>query len=496
MLPIYYNIPFICIFLCMVGGITMPLQKNGKGAYRTTVGICLTVSVLCGLLCVLLYTHEESFVYRMGHFPAPWGNELYVGPMEALLTSVFAMVMAMSVVGGRDTAFEDILPEKQKFYFTMLCMILASLLALSFTNDIFTGYVFIEISTLAACAIVMARDTEKTIAATIRYLVISLLGSGLFMIGLATLYCVTGHLLMPQLQERILFLDAANRYQVPLTLLCGLLTIGLGIKSAMFPFHAWLPQAHGGATTSSSAVLSGLVLKGYIVFLIRIYYRVFTLPVVQRINITDVLFVFGIAGMILGSLQAMHEEHIKRMLAYSSIAQIGYVFMGIGLGTQAGILAALFQVIAHAVTKPLLFVSAGRLSEVNHHEKSLYRLRGTARADKLAGFAFTLGGLSMVGIPLLAGFNAKFFLADAAMVGGAKMWIAIIVLCISSVLNALYYVPAIFSIWSSHIKYDPADVRPNHGFAVSAVVLMTGVVALGVAAGPVMQVLQMGVSML
>ncbi len=499
MQPIYYNIPFVCIFLCMVGGITMPLQKNGKTAYRTTIGVCLTVSALCAVLCGILYFKQESFVYMMGHFPAPWGNELYVGPLEAMLTSVFALVMAMSLMGGKETLFEDILPLKQKFYFTMMCMILASLLALSFTNDIFTGYVFIEISTLAACAIVMARDTEKTIAATIRYLVISLLGSGLFMIGLAMLYCVTGHLLMPQLLERVLMLDATNSYTIPLTVVCGLLSIGMGIKSAMFPFHAWLPQAHGGATTSSSAVLSGLVLKGYIVFLIRIYYRVFSISIVRSMNITDVLFVFGVAGMILGSVMAMHEEHIKRMLAYSSIAQIGYIFMGIGLGTDAGIMAAFFQIMAHAVTKPLLFVSAGRLSEVSHHEKSLYRLRGTARGDKLAGVAFTLGGLSMVGIPLLAGFNAKFFFAGAAAggsIGGVKMWIAIIALCVSSVLNALYYVPAIFSIWSSHIKYDAQPVKANHGFRVAAIVLMIGVVLQGVAAAPIMRVIQLGISML
>ena len=204
MLPFYYNIPFICIFMCMIGGITMPIQRSGRAAMRTALGICLTVSALCGLLCAILVAKGESFVYLMGHFPAPWGNELYVGPLEALLGCVFSLVMAMSILGGKQTMYEDILAPKQPFYFTMLCMILASLLALGFTNDVFTGYVFIEISTLAACAIVMARDTEKTIAATIRYLVISLLGSGLFLIGLAMLYSITGHLLMPQMHDRVL----------------------------------------------------------------------------------------------------------------------------------------------------------------------------------------------------------------------------------------------------------------------------------------------------
>ena len=480
----------------MIGGITMPLQKSGKSAMRTAVAICVAVFVLCGGLAGILYFNNESFVYKMGHFPAPWGNELFVGPLEAMLSSLFALVMGLSILGGKQTLFDDILAPKQPFYFTMLCMILASLLALSFTNDVFTGYVFIEISTLAACAIVMARDTEKTIAATIRYLVISLLGSGLFLIGLAMLYCVTGHLLMPQLQEHILMLTKNHQYVVPLTVICGLLTIGMGIKSAMFPFYAWLPQAHGGATTTSSAVLSGLVLKGYIIFLIRIFYRVFSIDVVRSLNITNIFFVFGIAGMIVGSIMAMHEEHIKRMLAYSSIAQIGYIFMGIGLGTDAGIVAAVFQIMAHAITKPLLFLSAGRLSEIRHHEKSLYRLRGVAYRDWVAGACFTLGGLSMIGIPLLAGFTAKFFFADASNGLGLKMWIAILSLCISSVLNALYYIPAIVAIWSKRTKEYDEDLRKNPAFSVAAVILAIGVVLLGILPTPFIHVIKLGLSML
>ena len=496
MLPVYYNIPFVCIFLCMIGGITMPLQKNGRNAMRTCVAICLAVFVLCGVLCGILYFKGESFVYRMGHFPAPWGNELYVGPMEAMLSSLFALVMALSIVGGKRTLYEDILEPKQPFYFTMLCMILASLLALSFTNDVFTGYVFIEISTLAACAIVMARDTEKTIAATIRYLVISLLGSGLFLIGLAMLYCITGHLLMPQMQEQVLQLASTKEYLVPLTVVCGLLTIGMGIKSAMFPFYAWLPQAHGGATTTSSAVLSGLVLKGYIVFLLRIFYRVFTLDVVVSTHVTNVFFVFGVAGMIVGSVMAMHEEHIKRMLAYSSVAQIGYIFMGFGLGTEAGMIAAVFQILAHAITKPLLFLSAGRLTEIRYHEKSMYRLRGVARRDKTAGVCFTLGGLSMVGIPLLAGFTAKFYFAAASSLNEVKMWIALLALCASSVLNALYYIPAIFAIWSKPKREYEENLQKNRSFQVAGIILAVGVVLLGILPTPFIRIIKLGLSML
>ena len=148
----------------------------------------------------LLYetaSQNTYFVYAMGKFPSPWGNELRAGPLEAGLALVFCIVMACSLLGGLKDIFEDILPGKQNLYFVMMDMLLASLLSMLYTNDIFTGYVFIEINTIAACAIVMAKDNNQTLVATMRYLVMSLLGSGLFLISLALLYSITGHLLMP-----------------------------------------------------------------------------------------------------------------------------------------------------------------------------------------------------------------------------------------------------------------------------------------------------------
>ena len=176
MLPWYQNIPFVCIFLCMITGIVMPLFTSGTAARRVTISVSGIVCLLSVVLTCILFSRDERFVYKMGHFPAPWGNEIAAGPLEALLCAIYALVMALSLLGGGSGIDSDILAPKQPLYLVMMNMLLAALMALTYTNDIFTGYVFIEISTLAACAIVMARDTAKNIAATIRYLVISLLG--------------------------------------------------------------------------------------------------------------------------------------------------------------------------------------------------------------------------------------------------------------------------------------------------------------------------------
>lgn len=496
-MPFVYNFPFFCIFIAMICGIVTPLLKNGKIAYRLSLCASGVNTVLLGMLLARLAVYNESYSYMMGHFPAPWGNELSVGPLEALLAFSVCLVMFLSLLGGKRDLFEDILPDKQGFYFIMIDLMMASLLALTFTNDLFTAYVFIEIGTISACAVVMAKDTGVTLVATMRYLIMSLLGSGLVLFGIVLLYCITGHLLFPQLQEKILLLQQTGAYTVPLTVVVGMIVLGLGIKSAMFPFHLWLPPAHGNATTTSSAVLSGLAVKGYIILLIRVFYKVFTIEVIRALRITDVIFVFGLMSMIIGSVGAIKEIQIKRMLAYSSVSQLGYIFMGIGLGSDMGIVAACFQILVHALTKPMLFCSASALSACRAHKKKLGNLRGAAHENKMAGVAFTVGALSMVGIPFFAGFAAKLMFADVSVLG-AKLFLALAVIALSTVLNAIYYIPAVIALWSRPSP-EKRSVQPKNGgiaFSLCMVIFMGGVLFLGIFFDPVVSVIWNGLQLL
>ena len=348
MRPFVENFPFFSIFLAILAAIVTATIRSGRAAYWVTVGVCAVGAALNA--CVLEYTYlgDLSFTYTMGRFLAPYGNAINCGPLQAMLTTSFSLVMAASLAGGRRDLFQDVLPEKQRLYFVMVDMLQASLLALTYTNDVFTGYVFIEISTIAACALVMAKDNGPNLIATIRYLFMSLVGSGLFLIGLTVLNSITGYLLMPSLAEAVEGLRLSGSYPIPLTVAVGLIVAGLGVKSAMFPFHLWLPDAHGGATSASSAILSGLVLKGYIVLLLVMILRVFSMELMVELGVTDVILAFGLLGMIFGSLAAMRENHIKRMLAYSSVAQVGYIFMGMGLGCVEGLIASCFHILVHA----------------------------------------------------------------------------------------------------------------------------------------------------
>lgn len=284
----------------------------------------------------------------------------------------------------------------------------------------------------------------------------------------------------------------------------GLMVVGLGIKGAMFPFHLWLPDAHGGATTSSSAILSGLVLKGYIVLLITLMARVFGLDLMRKMGVNNILLVLGLLGMIFGSLAAMREYHVKRMLANSSVAQIGYIFMGLGLGNEVGMVAACFHMLVHSVCKPLLFCCAGRLSTVSGHHRALKNLRGSAYRDIAAAVGFTVGALSMIGIPLLGGFVSKLFLSKAAL-DSRLMAAVLLTIALSTVLNALYYVPAVLAIWVrptwDEAKEVIADIKPedtkfDRSFFIADVLFILIIFLLGIVYHPVLNVLEAGIRLM
>ena len=504
MRPFVENFPFFSIFLAILAGIVTATIRSGRAAYWVTIGVCAVGAALNA--CVLEYTYlgDLSFTYTMGRFLAPYGNAINCGPLQALLATAFSLVMAASLAGGRRDLFQDVLPEKQRLYFVMVDMLEASLLALTYTNDVFTGYVFIEISTIAACALVMAKDNGPNLIATIRYLFMSLVGSGLFLIGLTVLNSITGYLLMPSLAEAVAELRLSGSYPIPLTVAVGLIVAGLGVKSAMFPFHLWLPDAHGGATTTSSAILSGLVLKGYIVLFLVMILRVFSMELMVELGVADVVLAFGLLGMIFGSLAAMRENHIKRMLAYSSVGQVGYIFMGVGLGSMEGLIASCFHILVHACCKPLLFLCAGRLSAVSGHHKSLKNLRGSAFRDIGAGLGFSVGALSMIGIPLFGGFVSKLYFAKAAVPSGMTA-MTLLTIALSTVLNALYYVPALLAIWVKPPAEDeaailadvhPEERAPDRSFTAAAIVLTLGIFVLGIFYHPITDLIEAGVRLI
>lgn len=499
------NFPFFCIILSMFSGIITFALKPRAAKW---LHMCMVVLVFAMSLVTLLYCMNtgQSYTYTMGHYEAPWGNEIRVGALEALMAVFFSLIMFFSVLGGMAHLDREIQNSKKNLFYIVLDLLMASLLALIYTNDLFTGYVFIEINTIAACGMIMIRKQGRTYVSAIRYMVMSLIGSGLFLIGLSILYSITGQLLMSPAREALAEIAAAGTYEVPVLVITILITVGLGIKSGLYPFHTWIPDAYGYTTPSCSAILSSLVSKGYIFLLIKIFCRVFGLESVVSSNIVNIVFIFALIGMIMGSISAIRENNIRRMTAYSSVAQIGYIYMGIGLGTTAGLVAALFHVISHGAMKSLLFISISGLSDASGGKTDFHSLRGAGFRNKIAGAAWTVGALSMVGMPLLTGFVSKYLFASAAATADpVKMISAWIVLAVSTVLNAVYFMRTVLTIYRPQTDgqedapvQTAAPALPKSGSERAETVGIIGLallnIALGVASQPVIEAIRLGLS--
>ncbi len=442
-----YNFPFFCILFTMAGGVVSSVLK-AKPAFYLNIFITSLCTLMSVYLLIFMYNTPQDVTYLMGHFPAPWGNEIRFGPLEILIGTVLSVVMLLINICQKDRVFFNVKDKKINLFYLMMNLMLSSLYALTYTNDLFTAYVFIEINTLCACGLIMAKENGKTIGATIKYLLMSLLGSGLYLVAIILLYDLTGHLLMPNVGESLSVLIASGEYVLPITIIAGLLAVGIAIKSALFPFHTWMSHAYNNAMNMSNAISSGLVVKGYVILLIKFFYSVFGLEAIKALNVGDVLIFFGVLGIVAGSIEALREKNVKRMLAYSSVGQMGYIYVGVGLATFEGLVAAGFIIVSHALTKSMLFTSLEGLMFSSENSKYIQGLKGSAYRNPVAALGFTVGAFSMIGIPLFSGFIAKYSLSTAAIHEGIFIWVILISLLISTVLNAVYFSRVLISIYT------------------------------------------------
>lgn len=490
-----YNFPFFSILLTMGMGV-VSIRLNGLQAKKLNMATSFTCFLLNGTLLVWMYLFPTQITYLMGHFPAPWGNELRFGPLEALMATVFSLIMFLSVATGTEKVFDKGEPTKINYYFLMMNLLLSSTMALIYTNDLFTAYVFVEINTLCACGFVAAKNTRKAIVATIKYLIMSLLGSGLFLMSVSILYVLTGHLLMPDVKNSLDILLDNGSYSMPITIVVGLIAVSIAIKSALFPFHNWVPNAYDRAFNLSNALSSGLVLKSYIFLLIKIFYRVIGIENVLRLNILNILFLFGVLSMVVASIHAVRENNVKKMLSYSSIAQIGYIYVGIGLGSTQGFVAACYIILAHSLVKSMLFISCEGMMSVSENSKNAEDLRGSGFHNPMAGLAFAVGTFSMIGFPLLTGYYGKYLLALAGANTGMGTTIVLTALIISTLLNAMYFLKILQIIYTKgdHFVERPCQISKSYNRNMGVFILVNLIFAF--AFTPITNLIMSGLSLL
>ncbi len=484
----YQLIPLLTILILLCHAFTLPLYKRKKRVYQNTIGIAWLIFAMTAYSLYEVIT-KGSYIFKMGHFGQPIGIAFRVGSVDALLAVVFAFIYAMIISYSKINLKMEIEENKVGTYYTLSSLLLVSLFGIVYTYDIFTAFVFLEVNTLAACGLIAIKDHKDNIKSTLKYMILSSLSSGLVLLGIAFLYVISGHLSMPQLHEAIVAQYATHK-NIVLTSV-SLFTFGVAIKAALFPLHVWLPDAYTAAPTVTSAILSSIVNKAPIYLLVKLYYMVYGKAIIEDSKILVVLLFLGAVAMIMGSLFARTQKELKRMVAYSSVAQVGYIFLGIGLGNALGFIMAIYQMIAHGITKSTLFLITGHFTEKTGFKK-LENLKGVGKQMPITLGIFTVCGLSMIGIPVLPGFINKWDLAIASIQAG-KLGLLMIILA-SSLLNATYYFPVIINGYFGEGTLDTTvfDTKIKSVRELSPMLILAfAILALGFLSGKVIDIVEL-----
>ena len=342
------------------------------------------------------------------------------------------MLLAVSLVGLCVTLFSIDYMEHygaKANYYALLLIMIAGMNGLVLSTDLFNVYVFLEVAAVASYSMVAFGRGYDELEAAFKYLMLSVIASAAIVISIAVLFGMTGNLSFAGVAKALQELDAGPIVGIA----AALFIMGFGLKAALVPFHAWLPDAHPSAPAPISAVLSGLLIKVSGVYaLTRIFLNVFGLTPA----LSAVLMVLGTVSMVAAAFLALGQKDIKRMLAYSSISQVGYIVLGIGLGTPLGIAGGLFHLFNHALAKGLLFLTSGSIQQ-STGTRNLDEMGGLAKRMPFTAATNLIGSLSIAGVPPLNGFWSKLIIIIALIQAGHPVFALIAVL--ASVLTLWYY---------------------------------------------------------
>ncbi len=444
------NIHMPVYLLVVLLGTALVIPLMAKMTNRI-VNIFLTYAIMiAAILSVFTLVNvllNGAFTYHFGLWHPSYGIEFVVDEFSAAMTVLVTVMSALVII----YSFKDVEHELEGHvipgYYTLIFLMLFSMVGMTLTNDLFNMYVFMEILSLTSCGIVSIKRKRENLMASLKYLMLGAIGSISILLGIAFLYMVTGSLNMTISYD--LIQNAWSIYPRNILVALGFILTGFGIKAAVFPLHTWLPDAHSTAPTPSSALLSGLVVKIYIFGAIKILFRVIGINIISEVGIPLFITYFAIIGMIMGSVFAIGQKDIKRILAYSSVAQIGYIILGIGLATESGLSVSLFHVVTHALMKSALFLSAGAVI-YQTGKRNVNELNGIGYQMPVTMTVFSVGALGMIGIPGINGFMSKWYLSFAVLEAGRPLILLVILL--SSFLNAIYYLPIIINAFLRESK--------------------------------------------
>ncbi|MGF1470657.1 MAG: complex I subunit 5 family protein [Rubrobacteraceae bacterium] len=452
----------------------MFLLRTGSAAVSlaTALGIAAAVTVL-----VVEVLGSGPIGYTVGGWEAPLGIELYADGLSAVMLIMAAVVGTAITVYA--TGYFSGSPAKARYFWPLFLFLWSAMNIVFLSADIFNLYVGLELIGLSAVALLTLEGGRNALTAGMRYLLVSLLGSLIYLLGVALLYGTFGTLAVAEL--------GAQMFPAPSTWLAlGLITVGMMLKTALFPLHFWLPPAHSSAPSPVSALLSALVIKGSFYLLLRLWFDVF--PEALTPAAGQLLGALGATAILWGSVLALFQRRLKLLVAYSTVAQIGYLFILFPLASAEAWSGGVYHALSHACAKAAMFMAAGTLLHVLGTD-DLDSLDGASERFPVSVYAFGLAGITLMGLPFSGGFTAKWLLLSAALEDG-QWWYAVVVLA-GGLLAAGYLLRALRPMLT------PAPAvkvvrSPKRSMESTALILASVALLLGLVSAPLLELVGVG----
>ncbi|MFN4338975.1 monovalent cation/H+ antiporter subunit D family protein [Parvibaculum sp.] len=436
-------IPLVAAPFCMM---------LGRGGFAWIFASVVSLVTFVISIALFTQTYDGTIIsYHMGGWAPPIGIEYRVDILNAFVLLIVSGSAALVLPYARSSVAAEIPAERQALFYTAFLLCVAGLLGVTITGDAFNVFVFLEISSLATYALVAsgAWANKRALTAAYNYLIMGTIGATFFVIGIGMLYSVTGTLNMADLAVRI----ADHGDSSTLRMGFVLILLGIGLKLAMFPLHLWLPNAYAYAPSAVTAFLAATATKVAVYVMLRFMFTVLGFDYeFQADTLRMVVLPLAIIAMFAASLVAIFQDDLKRMLAYSSVAQIGYILFGLSLLNETGITASIVHLFNHAVTKAALFMVAGCFI-FSAGTSSISKLAGVGRDMPWTTAAFVAGGLSLIGLPLTVGFISKWYLVLATLELG---WWPVALMIMASSLLAIIYVWRVVEV--AYLQPAPAGV--------------------------------------
>jgi len=429
-----HHLPVLQVILPLLGAPLCMLTRSSRLNWLITVVISWSALIISILLARQVWVHGP-ITYNMGGWCAPWGITYHIDALNAFVLLIVTSIAALVAPYARKSVQKEVEAHRQAVFYALLLLCQAGLLGIVITGDAFNMYVFLELSSLSSYALIGIGRRRRGLTAAFQYLIMGTIGATFILIGIGLLYNLTGTLNILDLAEQLNRHNLITTGNRTLITAFAFLTVGLSLKLALFPLHLWLPNAYSYAPSVVTIFLAATATKVAVYMLLRFCFTILGHGALFQMTLGKIVLLPSLCAIFIGSIVAIFQYDIKRMLAYSSIAQIGYMTLGITMATPLGLTAGIVHLFNHALMKGLLFMTMGA---VIYRVDSVYLsdFRGLGKRMPWTMAAFVVGGLSLMGVPLTAGFISKWYLVQSALECG--WWPVAGLILIGSLLAVIY----------------------------------------------------------